>query len=218
MRIFISGGCKNGKSTYAQKVAKKQKHNGDLYYIATMISSDSEDEERIIRHQQEREGWGFTTIEQQKNIEGILSKCDLSGSFLLDSLTALLANEMFSRCGGVDQTASERVGAGLASVLLQVENIVIVSDYIYSDAIVYDPLTEAYRKSLAALDRFVAEKCDVVLEVTFIQIMIHKFECEKLDTRHDIRAKDFSSIICAAKQYELKGTLKNDLLPHEDEI
>ena len=176
MRVFISGGCKNGKSTFAQQLAKRREQCGSLYYVATMIPSDNEDDERINRHRREREGWGFTTVEQPRDIESILTKCDPSGSFLLDSLTALLANEMFSPCGDIDLMASEKVGAGLASVLTQVENIVIVSDYIYSDAVFYDPLTEAYRKSLAALDRLVAEKCDVVLETAFSQIMIHKLK------------------------------------------
>ena len=176
MRVFISGGCKNGKSTYAQKIAKKQALCGKLYYIATMIPSDHEDDERIIRHQQEREGWGFITIEQPRNIEGILSTYDPGGSFLLDSLTALLANEMFTKSGSHDKTACERVSAGLARVLGQIKNIVVVSDYIYSDAFLYDPLTEAYRKSLAALDRLAAEKCDTVLEAAYSQITLHKGE------------------------------------------
>jgi len=173
MRIFISGGCKNGKSTYAQKLAKRQQ-NGPLYYVATMSSVDCEDDERILRHRQERAGWGFTTVEQPRNIEEILTKCDPCGSFLLDSLTALLANEMFSASGEVDESACRRIADGLSDVLCRVENIVIVSDYIYSDAILYDPVTESYRKALAALDRLAAEGCDVVLEAAYTQIVVHK--------------------------------------------
>ena len=174
MRVFISGGCKNGKSSFAQKLAKNQAKNGKLYYIATMIPSDSEDDERIERHKQEREGWGFITVEQPKNIEEILKKCDKNGTFLLDSLTALLANEMFGKSGDFDEKASERVKIGLAKVLGKLKNIIVVSDFIYSDAIVYDPLTESYRKSLAALDRLSAKICDVVIEASYSQIMVHK--------------------------------------------
>ena len=174
MRVFISGGCKNGKSSFAQKLAKNQAKTGELYYIATMIPSDSEDDERIKRHRQERDGWGFTTVEQPRNIEEILSKCDKNGTFLLDSLTALLANEMFSKSGDFDEKASERVITGLAKVLGKLKNIIVVSDYIYSDAIIFDPLTETYRKSLAELDCLAAQKCEVVVEVTFWQTTVHK--------------------------------------------
>jgi len=173
MRIFISGGCKNGKSTYAQHIAKKQQ-TGPLYYIATMNAADNEDIERIKRHQEEREGWGFITIEQPKSIEQILDKCDRKGSFLLDSVTALLANEMFSCSGELDEGAAGRVSEGLIQVLGKINNIVIVSDYIYSDAMAYDPLTEAYRKSLAAIDCLVAKNCDIVLESAYTQLITHK--------------------------------------------
>ena len=36
MHTLISGGCKNGKSYYAQRVAKAA--GAPLYYLATMIS------------------------------------------------------------------------------------------------------------------------------------------------------------------------------------
>jgi adenosylcobinamide kinase/adenosylcobinamide-phosphate guanylyltransferase len=175
MKIFIAGGCKNGKSTYAQRVAmRRQRHFYPLYYIATMTASDHEDEGRIIRHQNERAGWGFATIEQPRNIESILEKCDRSGSFLLDSLTALLANEMFPAGSEVNTDAVNKIAKELMNIFACVQNIVIVSDYIYSDAAEYDELTEIYRKSLAQLDRLAAAYCDVVLEAAYCQITVHK--------------------------------------------
>ena len=176
MKVFISGGCKNGKSHQAQRLAKHQqgKGGGALYYIATMNAADHEDDERIKRHREERDGWGFATIEQWQNIEAILGGCEREGSFLLDSVTALLANEMFGADGAVHTGASEKIAAGLLKILNQINNIVIVSDYIYSDAILYDPMTEEYRKSLARLDRLVAQHCDAVLEVCCAQVIIHK--------------------------------------------
>ena len=172
MRIFISGGVKNGKSFHAQHLAKKQQAGG-LYYIATMRPTDTEDNERIERHLKERDGWGFTTVEQHADIERILKTCDHSGSFLLDSTTALLANEMFHEAG-VNENACEKITAGLSQVLSQVENIVIVSDYIYSDADIFDALTEKYRESLAAIDRFLAARCDIVLEIYYSNVVVHK--------------------------------------------
>lgn len=173
MRIFISGGCKNGKSYYAQRLAKAQQANA-LYYVATMHPADSEDEERIAKHRQERLGWNFTTVEQPVNIGGILQKCDPSGSFLLDSLTALLANEMFPPSGLPNEGVADRVTDGLLQVLRKVADIVIVSDYLYSDAALYDPLTEKYRKALASLDRTAAHLCEVVLEVAYTHVITHK--------------------------------------------
>ena len=57
MSTYISGGCKNGKSFYAQRVA--QAGGAPLYYVATMIPHDDEDRARIVRHRQARAGWGL---------------------------------------------------------------------------------------------------------------------------------------------------------------
>ena len=171
MRIFISGGCKNGKSYYAQHLAKQQQNNKPLYYVATMKSSDKEDDERIARHIGDREGWGFTTIEQYYDIENILDICNPNGSFLLDSLTALLANEMFSEKRAYN---FENICNGLIKILDKIQNIVIVSDYIYNDGLIYEVFTEEYRKALASLDALSAKHCDTVLEVAYTRIITHK--------------------------------------------
>ena len=173
MRIFISGGCKNGKSYYSQYLAKAQGASS-LYYVATMRPVDGEDEKRIARHRDERDGWGFTTIEQPVDIEGILGKCNPEGSFLLDSLTALLANEMFLPDGSVNENAADKIIDGLRLILAEIGNIVLVSDYIYSDAMVYDSFTENYRMALAAIDREAARLCDTVLEAAYTNIVVHK--------------------------------------------
>ena len=55
-----------------------------------------------------------------------------------------------------------------------VENIVVVSDYIYSDAAIYDEVTETYRRALAFIDRQLAAVSDVVLELSAGNIIVHK--------------------------------------------
>jgi len=173
VNIFISGGCKNGKSYYAQKLAKQQAgENAPLYYIATMEPADQEDQGRILRQQQERDGWGFTTLEKSSGIGSL--DADFSGSFLLDSVTALLSNEMFRKDGTVDRTAYLRVAGELEQLTDKSGNIVFVSDYIYSDAMKYEELTELYRKGLAWIDRVLAKKCDAVIEVSYGNIQLLK--------------------------------------------
>ena len=185
MNIFISGGCKNGKSYYAQHLAKQQASGGKpLYYIATMRPADEEDQARIRRHRNEREGWGFETIEQSGNICGM--EADFSGSFLLDSVTALLSNEMFRSDGSVDRTAHLRIAGELAQLAEKSGNIVFVSDYIYSDAVKYDELTELYRKGLAWIDRTLAEKCAVVIEVSYGSLQLLKASDENKRLLHEL--------------------------------
>ena len=176
MNIFISGGCKNGKSYHAQELARfmAEEKNLPLYYLATMQPSDDEDMLRIARHIKEREGWGFDTIEQNTDICACLSGVTLSGRpvssngvFLLDSVTALLSNEMFRPDGTVDPDAPVRVSMQLLEFAERTGNTVFVSDYIYSDAFIYDELTEKYRQGLAYIDRCLADICRQVLEVSY---------------------------------------------------
>lgn len=171
MSTFISGGCKNGKSFYAQRIAKES--GSPLYYIATMIPHDSEDNARILRHQRERDGWGFETLECGTDILSCLDQADPNGSFLLDSVTALLSNEMF-RPDGFHPEAAEKIAAELCEFVRRAPNTVLVSDFIYSDAALYDEWTEDYRRGLAFIDRALAKVCDRVIEVVNGQIIDYK--------------------------------------------
>ncbi len=170
MNVFISGGCKNGKSMYAQNIAKQmaQESGRELYYVATMIPVDDEDRARIRRHLEERNGWGFKTLEQGRDICGALTAdVDAKGAFLLDSVTALLSNEMFRPDGTCDFNAGERLERELEEFARRTGNTVFVSDYIYSDAVNFDEYTEGYRKALAGIDRKLASVCDQVIEVSY---------------------------------------------------
>lgn len=174
MRIFLSGGCKNGKSTLAQTLAVRARQPGaPLYYVATMRPADAEDEARVARHIAERAGMGFTTVEQPCAIDTLCQTCDVRGSFLLDSLTALLSNEMFS-AQGMDPTAPQRVARQLQTLLAAVPNIVVVSDFIGSDALRYDAQVEAYRRGLALLDKTCAAACEAAGEVCSGLVTWHK--------------------------------------------
>ena len=172
MLNYISGGCKNGKSMLAQRLAKALAGNGKLYYVATMIPGDAEDEERIARHIADRDGWGFETIEQGRSILKCLEKGEPSGAYLLDSVTALVSNEMF-RGGGVDMDAPARVASELAEFAGRAANVIMVSDFIFGDAERYDSFTEAYRRGLALADR-TALIADVVVEVCAGNYILHK--------------------------------------------
>lgn len=173
MTIFLSGGAKNGKSSLAQDLAVRLAGDGALYYVATMIPVDEEDRQRIRRHVADRAGMGFETIECGRHILDVLDSADRNGTFLLDSVTALLMNEMFAG-SHIDKQAGERCASDLVAFIRSVNNAVIVSDAIYSDAERYDEITELYRASLAMADRACAAECDTVIEMVAGQPIIYK--------------------------------------------
>ena len=176
MNVFISGGCKNGKTGFAQEIAFKLSGGGKRYYVATMRPCDDEDRARIARHIAERAGLGFETLEQSRDIAACLQNARLDAAFLIDSVTALLVNEMYPdlRMRGADPEAADRCREGLLTIAAKAKNAVFVSDYIYSDAARYGELTENYRASLAQIDRALAEACDTVIELCAGNVIFHK--------------------------------------------
>lgn len=176
MTYFISGGAKNGKSTLAQDVSVALAKGGKHYYVATMISTGEEDNERIRRHIADRDGMGFETVECFRNIMDCLETADKNGVFLVDSVTALIQNSLFpvEKNYEMDLIAAARCADELAQFASTVRHAVFVSDYIYSDAERYSESTEMYRKCLADIDRRLAKICDTVIEVSAGQFIVHK--------------------------------------------
>lgn len=68
MRLLFIGGCKSGKSSTAQRMARALACGKPMYYWATMEPHDGEDLARIRRHIADRDGWGFTTIERARDL------------------------------------------------------------------------------------------------------------------------------------------------------
>ena len=182
MTFFISGGAKNGKSTLAQNLTVALSKGGRHYYVATMISTGEEDNERIRRHIADRDGMGFETVECFKNVLDCLKTADKEGAFLVDSVTALIQNALFpvEKHYEMDPEAADRCADELVEFARTVRHVVFVSDYIYSDAERYSESTQAYRKCLASIDRRLAAICDTVVEVSAGQTIIHKSRhCEE---------------------------------------
>lgn len=84
--IFITGGQRSGKSSYAQRLAEE--FSANPVYLATARHWDDDFEARIRRHQADR-GEMWTTLEEEKT----LSSHNLSGkTVLLDCVTLWLTN------------------------------------------------------------------------------------------------------------------------------
>ena len=176
MTYFISGGAKCGKSSLAQDLSVALSKGGKRYYVATLIPSGAEDDDRIKKHLADREGMGFETVECFRNILDCLQSADKTGVFLVDSVTSLIQNSLFpvEKNYEMDLDAANRCADELVAFAKTVRHAVFVSDYIYSDAERYSESTEMYRKCLADIDRRLAKVCDTVIEVSAGQLMIHK--------------------------------------------
>lgn len=88
--IYVTGGARSGKSTFAEKQAML--HHPQVTYIATSIAFDDEMKSRIMKHRQQRPSV-WKTIEAYKNMEKIIKEIDNdTKAILLDCLTIMASN------------------------------------------------------------------------------------------------------------------------------
>jgi adenosylcobinamide kinase/adenosylcobinamide-phosphate guanylyltransferase len=91
--IFVTGGARSGKSSFALKDASGT--GGGRAYIATAEALDVEMRERIQKHREDR-GGGWDTFEEPLRIADTLAEVKRKYSvIIIDCLTVWLSNVMF---------------------------------------------------------------------------------------------------------------------------
>ena len=90
--VLITGGSRSGKSRYAQELA--QESAGEKLFVATCPRVDGEMDERIRRHQEDRAGRGWRTVEEEVDLEGVLGR-EGGIMVLVDCLTLWINNLMY---------------------------------------------------------------------------------------------------------------------------
>ena len=136
-----------------------------MYYWATLEPRDGEDRAIVRRHLAERDGWGFETIEQGRQLPEALVRVAPAGTVLFDSITACLACQMFS-APEPDGEAPRRTAEELLVISRHPAHFVCVCDELWRDGVTYETWTETYRRGLAEICRRLAAEFDVVCELT----------------------------------------------------
>lgn len=175
---LITGGSGSGKSDYAERklleYASHSKRNEKRYYIATMMPFGKETEEKIARHRRLRAGKGFETIECYTNLQTAAETLreKESGSVLLECMSNLTANEMYDP-SGAGEKAEESILTGIQKLLAVCDNLVVVTNEVFSDSMTDNPEMDKYLKLLGAVNVRMGEMADQVTEVVY-GIPVHK--------------------------------------------
>lgn len=157
MLTLVIGGSGSGKSAWAENYAASLP--GKKLYLATMEARDEESLRRVARHRAQRQGLGFETLERPCGLSDL--PLPENASLLLEDLSNLLANEMFSPAGG----GVEGARAGLLYLAEKSKNLVVVTNEVFSGGDDYEALTLEYLKNLAHLNRELAARADCVAEL-----------------------------------------------------
>lgn len=166
MFTLVTGGAASGKSEYAENISISRK-KGPLIYIATMMPYDDECHKKIERHRDMRKEKEFKTLECPYDLKSIKS-IDISedSTILLECMSNLLANEMYDKNRSRENAVNEII-EGISSLKDKCENLVIVTNEIFSDGNEYDLDTEEYVKNLGIINQELALMADEVMEIVY---------------------------------------------------
>jgi adenosylcobinamide kinase / adenosylcobinamide-phosphate guanylyltransferase len=166
---FITGGVRSGKSSFAEKWAiEKKKSDVPLVYLACGVNTDREMEQRILKHQQDRQASAveWRTIECPDSIERIVNHIPQHSVVLLDCLTTLLTNEMYGNGEGKGQYIEEKIYQSIIQLLNRVDVLILVSNELVSDLPMDSNDLLTFQKRLGALHIRMVKKACVAIEMT----------------------------------------------------
>lgn len=167
MIYLITGGERSGKSGYAQSLALQLTNNP--IYVATARKWDSDFQNRIDRHQKDRdERW--TNIEEEK----YLSKIDFSGKVaLIDCVTLWLTNFFVDHKNDVDLSLEEAKKEFLSLAEQKNTSLIIVTNEIGMGVHASTEIGRKFTELQGWMNQFLASKADeVILMVSGISVKI----------------------------------------------
>lgn len=163
MMVLVTGASSSGKSAWAEKRLLDFRSNKRVY-VATMIPWDEECVRRIEKHRAMRAEKGFVTLERPVDLRQI--SIGHESAVLLECLSNLAANEIYREDLAKCETDPEaRILEGLLALARRAENLVVVTNEVFSDGMEYPEETKRYMEILGSLNRRAAEMADEVVEV-----------------------------------------------------
>lgn len=151
--IYISGGQKSGKTSFAQKLALSLSPNP--VYMATSRVWDEDHKKRIQRHQEDR-GSEWINIEEEK----YLSKHKFDGNVvLIDCVTLWMTNFFFDNNQDIDKSIEE-AKTELRKLLKSDATFIIVSNEIGLGGSPADKMAFRFTDMLGLINQYIAKIAD----------------------------------------------------------
>lgn len=151
--IFITGGARSGKSSYAEKIALSLSPHP--VYLATARVWDEEFRQRILRHQQNR-GDEWENREEEKE----LSKHQLQGRvILIDCVTLWCTNYIFDYPTSIDELL-KKITTEFDRFTEQEATFIFVSNEIGLGGTSTDDLQRKFTDLVGWVNQYIASKSD----------------------------------------------------------
>ena len=160
MLTLVLGGAASGKSEYAESLVLRSPL--PRYYLATMQVWDAECAARVEKHRRMRAAKQFETVECPLHLDAI--HLPQRGTVLLEDLGNLTANELYDPAGARADAAAA-ILHGLDLLATQCENLIVVSNEVFSGGTDYAGDTDQYLRALAQVNNAFAARADAVVRV-----------------------------------------------------
>ncbi|HBY56290.1 MAG TPA: bifunctional adenosylcobinamide kinase/adenosylcobinamide-phosphate guanylyltransferase [Candidatus Atribacteria bacterium] len=163
--IFITGGARSGKSSFAEKIAAKTSKK--VVYIATGKPLDEEMAFRIKKHREKRLNT-WKTYEEPIKVRELVSRLGFEKEvILIDCLTLLTSNLLLRKEDEVEDSSwQEEILVEikkLAEISYKVPaQVIIVSNEVGMGLVPDNPLGRVYRDILGRANSIIANKADEV--------------------------------------------------------
>jgi len=167
--IFVIGGCRSGKSSFALDYANK--HFGQKVFLATSQALDDEMKERILRHRETR-GPDWKTIEEPTKITETLAFLKTNYEvILIDCLTLWVSNLLMH--GETEEQILSRAEALVESMQKIPQSIIVVSNEVGAGIVPENKMAREFRDIIGIVNQRVAACSDtVVLTVAGLPLVI----------------------------------------------
>lgn len=160
MLTLVIGGAASGKSAFAEALCLQRPL--PRTYLATMQVWDAECAARVAKHRAMRAEKQFATVECPLHLNRV--QLSQRGTVLLEDLGNLVANELYDPAGAGD-TATEAILHGLDTLAAQCDDLILVSNEVFSGGADYAGDTQRYLQALAQINNTVAARADAVVRV-----------------------------------------------------
>ena len=156
--IFILGGARSGKSTYAIELAKRL--DKKVAFIATCMPLDGEMKKRIQLHKKKRPPH-WQTFEETKDIASLTKKLDSRFNVvIIDCLTLFISNLLSE--GLSDRAIEVRINKMLKALLFARHTSIIISNEVGLGIVPNNPLARRFRDLAGKINQMIAQKADEV--------------------------------------------------------
>jgi len=160
--VLVTGGCRSGKSAYAERLAESLPPT--RLYVATAPVSDEEMQRRIDEHRRARQGRGWETVEEQLDLAGVFAANGQHHVLLVDCLTLWVNNLMYYAEQAGRQMAEADVAAQCDHVLRAAEarrgTVIFVSNEVGLGVVPENALARRYRDLVGRANQIIAARAD----------------------------------------------------------